>query len=758
MNKSQDIEDPTCVLKLLNEFRSCNPRNPNILDNISSDLVATRFEFNDSLTTSDPAMNRSGLCVNRMDDDSLTEPSKKRKCHDNVITTPDKSSENASMEMSVAFSPWDVRRLKADLVQAKAHNTNLENQIKQYNALRKETEILFEKEKRSLLKEQDWDKEKIKSLENRMAVLKKREQESKNELSECRQAMEKNKFNLEKKILSLQTENTQLKDKIRELNFMSERNVSVDSKISALEAELTLSTEEIAALKGNTKSLEEKAVEFTHLRHQVELLEQQLAESKQKIKELENNLEDGKELRDHLEKQQENLKQFPELKREVLQLKEENKNLRDAVHNKLILEEEVMDLRARQAGFEEREQLLTKLQNTKELLEYKLRKWQKLAQDHCSGVPLEKVTTGPELLRIRIENLQQKELLLTSDMANLESRLKTIEHAKEIIDSELGKANKQIENLETHNQQKDILIKRLQKKFLLVSKERDSYRSQLDMYEKDLTLTSSPVLLTTQQQRSRIETLEKTVEGYRELVERLEGEQNKNSRVSGGNQILNERIQKLEEERDNLVKEKEELIKRRDELEIEMEVRALKGDFNPMKTKVLHFRMNPAAEIDTKRENEILKLRAECDKLRQRLKLIEEGQSEDLTQQVNVQVSTCSSQEIEELRNQVKSKDIKIQRLTEAFKASSKEYREVCYMLLGYRIDRKNSGLYHLSSMYAESPDEQLIFKITDGNIELLETPYSQTLEDLINLLMKRQHSIPAFLSTVTLDLFNRQT
>ena len=46
----------------------------------------------------------------------------------------------------------------------------------------------------------------------------------------------------------------------------------------------------------------------------------------------------------------------------------------------------------------------------------------------------------------------------------------------------------------------------------------------------------------------------------------------------------------MEEERDALRKEKEELMKRRDELEIELEYRALKGDFNPMKTKVLHLR------------------------------------------------------------------------------------------------------------------------------------------------------------------------
>ena len=57
-----------------------------------------------------------------------------------------------------------------------------------------------------------------------------------------------------------------------------------------------------------------------------------------------------------------------------------------------------------------------------------------------------------------------------------------------------------------------------------------------------------------------------------------------------GNPVLNERIEKLEAERNALRQEKEELLKRKDELEVELEYRALKGDFNPMKTKVLHMR------------------------------------------------------------------------------------------------------------------------------------------------------------------------
>jgi hypothetical protein len=95
---------------------------------------------------------------------------------------------------------------------------------------------------------------------------------------------------------------------------------------------------------------------------------------------------------------------------------------RDAVHNKLILEEEVMDLRSRQSGVEERELKLAQLEASHGHLESILERWRQLARDHCLGIPPEKAMAGPELLRMRIETLQQKELLLTVDMGHLDSR------------------------------------------------------------------------------------------------------------------------------------------------------------------------------------------------------------------------------------------------------------------------------------------------------------------------------------------------
>lgn len=79
-------------------------------------------------------------------------------------------------------------------------------------------------------------------------------------------------------------------------------------------------------------------------------------------------------------------------------------------------------------------------------------------------------------------------------------------------------------------QKQQNLIHRMQKKLTLVSRERDSYRKQLDSYEKDLTICMNPA--STAQpgnnqlmiQKERIDNLEKVVDGYREMVAKLENE------------------------------------------------------------------------------------------------------------------------------------------------------------------------------------------------------------------------------------------
>lgn len=61
--------------------------------------------------------------------------------------------------------------------------------------------------------------------------------------------------------------------------------------------------------------------------------------------------------------------------------------------------------------------------------------------------------------------------------------------------------------------------------------------------------------------------------------------------------------------------------------------------------------------------------------------------------------------------------------------------------------------------MYAESPDHYLNFRLNESNVlDMLETPYSATLKPLIETQLVGNKSLPAFLSVLTLDLFQKTT
>lgn len=61
--------------------------------------------------------------------------------------------------------------------------------------------------------------------------------------------------------------------------------------------------------------------------------------------------------------------------------------------------------------------------------------------------------------------------------------------------------------------------------------------------------------------------------------------------------------------------------------------------------------------------------------------------------------------------------------------------------------------------MYAESTEDFLTFCLNDENfLNLVETPYSTTLNSLIDIHLNENKSVPSFLSALTLDLFQQTT
>ncbi|KAL1282719.1 hypothetical protein QQF64_001522, partial [Cirrhinus molitorella] len=183
------------------------------------------------------------------------------------------------------------------------------------------------------------------------------------------------------------------------------------------------------------------------------------------------------------------------------------------------------------------------------------------------------------------------------------------------------------------------------------------------------------------------------------------------------------------------------------------------GDYDPVKTKVIHFQMNPTSIAKQQRTEEVEQLKVECQRLRERLRKIEAsgGMTTDDTT-----IIIPPSQEILDLRKQMESAELKNQRLKEVFQKKIQEFRTACYVLTGYQIDITVENQYRLTSVYAEHMEDSLLFKssgpVGSGSMQLLETDFSRTLTGLVDLHLFHQKSIPVFLSAVTIELFSRQT
>lgn len=173
--------------------------------------------------------------------------------------------------------------------------------------------------------------------------------------------------------------------------------------------------------------------------------------------------------------------------------------------------------------------------------------------------------------------------------------------------------------------------------------------------------------------------------------------------------------------------------------------------------RVMHLRNNPAQMEIQSSLKEIRELKKENDRLRARLELLESGNDADVTRRIDDAVN--NAHQIEVLSQRLSEFQKREAKILDSFRKTSREFREVCYLLTGYRVDALKDSIYRLTSMYAESEEDKLFFEIApDGAIQLLKSEYSDRLSEHISTYLENADSFPAFLASITLDLFRSTT
>ncbi|XP_077852081.1 mitotic spindle assembly checkpoint protein MAD1 isoform X6 [Macaca mulatta] len=580
-----------------------------------------------------------------------------------------------------------------------------------------------------------------------------------------------------------------------ERNRQCQQNLDAASKrLREKEDSLAQAGETISALKGRISELQWSVMdqemrvkrlesEKQELQEQLDLQHKKWQEANQKIQELQASQEARadheqqiKDLEQKLSLQEQDaaivknmkseLVRLPRLERELKQLREESMHLREMRETNGLLQEELEGLQRKLGRQEKMQETLVGLELENERLLAKLQSWERL--DQTTGLS---IRTPEDLSRFVVE-LQQRELALKDKNSAVTSSARGLEKARQQLQEELRQVSGQLLEERKKRETHEALARRLQKRVLLLTKERDGMRAILGSYDSELTSAEySPQL--TRRMREAEDMVQKVHSHSAEMELEMELKMLKSQSSSAEQSFLFSReevdtlryvpqrgadmprlkVEELEGERRRLEEEKR-------MLEAQLERRVLQGDYDQSRTKVLHMSLNPASVARQRLREDHSQLQAECERLRGLLRAMERGGTVP-TDLEAAAASLPSSKEVAELKKQLESAELKNQRLKEVFQTKIQEFRKACYTLTGYQIDITTENQYRLTSLYAEHPGDCLIFKATSpsgSKMQLLETEFSHTVGELIEVHLRRQDSIPAFLSSLTLELFSRQT
>ncbi|XP_054036320.1 mitotic spindle assembly checkpoint protein MAD1 [Dryobates pubescens] len=662
---------------------------------------------------------------------------------------------------------------QAGQIHSKSQLLQVEREKMQMEVIHKRARIELEKAANTNARNYEREADRNQELLTRIKQYQERETEAENKL---REQMEMNKSYKK----SMETMSKKLQEKESKLAEANETITVLKGKISELQWNIMNQEMQMTSQDSQKQELMEQLdvqqKKWQEASQQIQTLQANqslLTEYEQKIKDLEQKFSQQEHDALIVKNMKAELARFPKMERELRQLREENAYFREMKENNGLLKEEVESLQRKLERYEKVQAQLVAVELENEKLLGRLKSWEKL--DQSTGLNIR----TPDDLSRQIVALQQRELVLKEQNSTITNSARILEKARQQLQEEMLRIQGQLLDEKKKREQHEALVRRLQKRVLLLTKERDGMRAILESYDSELTPAEhSPQL--SRRMREAEEMVQKLhahnaeleaqlsqvleeVGNHKQRAEMLEVEvkalKSQECTAEQSTIITKEEVDTLRLKIEELEAERSKLEEENRSLEMKLEKLTLQGDYDPSRTKVLHFSMNPASLAKQQRKEEQQNLQEECERLREMLRVVEGGGS--IPGSLEGVGSFQSPQEIAELKKQVESAELKNQRLKEVFQTKIQEFRKVCYSLTGYQIDITTENQYRLTSIYAEHQGDCLLFKASGssgGKMQLLENEFSRTIRELIELHLLRQDSIPAFLSALTLDLFSRQT
>ncbi|KAM7143620.1 mitotic spindle assembly checkpoint protein MAD1 isoform 1-T1 [Molossus nigricans] len=661
---------------------------------------------------------------------------------------------------------------RAEQIRSKSHIIQVEREKMQMQLSHKRARVELERAASTSARSYEREVDRNQELLTRIRQLQERETEAEEKMKE---QLEHNRQCKQ----SLDTANQKLREKEDGLAEASETISELKGRISELQWSVMNQEMQVKGLESEKQELQEqldlqhrKWQEATQKIQELQASQEARADQEQRIKDLEQKLFLQEQDSVIVKNMKSELVRLPKMERELKQLKEENAYLREMRETNGLLREEMEGLQRKLSRQEKMQEHLVDLELEKERLLVKLESWERL--DQTTGLS---IRTPEDLSRFIVE-LQQRELALKDRNGSITSSARELDKVRQQLQEEVRQVSAQLLEERKKRETHEALARRLQKRVLLLTKERDGMRAILGSYDSELTPAEySPQL--TRRMREAEDMVQKVHAHSSEMeaqlsqaLEELGGQKQRADMLEMELKVLRsqagpaeqsallsrEEVSELRLKIEELEGERSRLEEDKRKLEAQLEHLTLQGDYDQSKTKVLHMSVNPASEAQRSLRQDQARLQEECERLRKLVCALERGGPVP----ADLEASCLpSAKEVAELEKQVASAELKNQRLKEVFQSKVQEFRKVCYTLTGYQLDITRESQYRLTSMYAEHKDDCLVFKATGPSgttMQLLETEFSRTVPELIEQHLLRQDSIPAFLSALTLELFSRQT
>eukprot|EP00112_Aurelia_sp_Birch-Aquarium-sp1_P026102 Seg904.5 transcript_id=Seg904.5/GoldUCD/mRNA.D3Y31 product="Mitotic spindle assembly checkpoint protein MAD1" protein_id=Seg904.5/GoldUCD/D3Y31 len=670
---------------------------------------------------------------------------------------------NQSSEESIAEKEKN-RKKDVEILTSKSKIINLENQLKSMETDRKRIRIEQEKEysagQRKVMKIDDEKQD----LQKQMKYLLDKEESARLEIGNLKKKLDALNKKYSRDVELLKQEKIKYIKEIEEFkDYHRQEMNSVRERLD--ENELIFFKNKAEENEAQLALLRSKVTRQLNVMKENEELLTKLREAEQKWKSAEEKILQHEEAFTVAKAMQNRLTKLNEIERENEKFKEENKLLRDSRDNAMLLQEKYDSVKSFYEAAVKEIKNLSKLQIENEELKKKINRWE--VEEMAGGTS--KARSPIELTRM-ISDLQKSQLSLMAKQGDLQASVRIKDN---LIKSNKDKyeelAEQFLELKERENQQSE-KCQRLQRRLLLVTADRDGIRRILNNYDTEISPNHSQQLIT------RTQEAEDRLTAANELIDKMESESDQQKKEIGKYRLMSSKLQAemenlksrplvtekeamensdLKTQIAALKKDNEELQEKVDILEARIERRNLQGHFDPTKTKVLHLAKNPHAISRKLHTEEIDNLRDENEELRRKVKAFEKQGA------VTGSSTILDDKEIQELKSKLESAELQYKRLKEVFQNSVHTFREGVYQLYGYKHDMvgNNMNKFKLLSMYAESPDDFFLFENTpEDEMQMIETEFSKQCKDAIDTYLRRGSSIPAFLSSMTLELFCNQT